>query len=73
MNYIHMVSIISGMDLRWPYYVESFLNVQSNVGNVGSQVISVECLILGKEKIFGFLIHIYEIYILITNKIDSDK
>ncbi len=47
MNYIHMISIISGMDFRWPYYIESYFSVQNNVGSVSSQVISIECMILG--------------------------
>lgn len=48
MNYIHMISIISGMDFRWPYYIENYFSVQNNVGSVSSQVISIECLIIGK-------------------------
>ena len=40
-----MVSIIQGMELKWPFYVRNYLNVYSNVGGVSTQILSFDCLL----------------------------
>jgi len=45
MNYLQMVSIIQSLDLQWPFYVQNYLNVYSNIGGVSTQILSFDCLL----------------------------
>ena len=45
LNYIQSISIIQSLELKWPYYVKSYMNVYSNAGSVSTQVISLDCMV----------------------------
>ena len=45
LNYLQMISIIQSLDLKWPFYVRSYLNVYSNFGGVSTQILSFDCLL----------------------------
>ena len=45
LNYIQSISIIQSLELKWPFYVKSYMNVYSNAGSVSTQVISLDCMV----------------------------
>lgn len=45
LNYAQMISIIRSLELKWPYYVENYLNIAGNIGTVSPQLFSLECII----------------------------
>ena len=45
LNYLQMISIMQGFQLKWPFYVRNYLNFFSSVGGgISAQAISVDCL-----------------------------
>ena len=44
-NYSQMISIIYNLNLKWPYYVGNYLNVNGNLGSISTQILSLDCLI----------------------------
>ena len=44
-NYSQMIAIIHSLELKWPYYVATYLRVSGNVGSVNTQLFSLDCLI----------------------------
>jgi len=54
LNYAQMVIIAASMNLKWPSYVTSFLNVQLMIGNAAEQLFSMDCVIqeFYTEKLF---------------------
>lgn len=45
LNYLQMIAIIQGLELKWPFYVRNYLNIYSNIGGVSTQFLSFECLL----------------------------
>lgn len=45
LNYIQSISIIQSLELKWPFYVKSYMNVYNNAGSVSTQVISLDCMV----------------------------
>lgn len=46
LNYLQMITIIQGFELKWPFYVRNYLNAFSTVGGgISTQVISIDCLL----------------------------
>jgi hypothetical protein len=45
LNYIQSIAIIQSLELKWPFYVESYLNTYSTAGSVSTQTISLDCMI----------------------------
>lgn len=50
LNYLQMISIIRTFDLKWPSYVNNYLNIFSFFGGVSSDIISVDCLLYAYNK-----------------------
>ena len=44
-NYAQMVSIIHSLELKWPYYVTTYMKVTGNIGTISSEFLSLDCLI----------------------------
>ena len=44
-NYAQMVSIIHNLELKWPFYVTTYLKVTGNVGTISTELLSLDCLI----------------------------
>ena len=44
-NYSQMIAIIHSLELKWPFYVASYLKITGNIGSISSQLLSLECLI----------------------------
>ena len=44
LNYIQMIAITHSLDLKWPFYVNDYLNVSSQFGSPGD-VISLDCVL----------------------------
>lgn len=40
-----MIAIVHNLELKWPYYVSTFLSLTGNIASVSTQLISLECLI----------------------------
>ena len=45
LNYVQMIAIIHNLQLKWPFYVESYLKISGNLGTFSTQVFSFDCLI----------------------------
>lgn len=46
LNYLQMISIIESLKLKWPAYLQNFLNVHSNIGGgVSTEALSLECFL----------------------------
>ena len=44
-NYMQMISIIQGLELKWPYYVSNYLKIIGSLGYISGNFFSVDCLI----------------------------
>ena len=44
-NYAQMIAIIQSLELKWPFYVTTYLQISGNVGSVSTQLFSLDCLI----------------------------
>ena len=44
-NYSQMILIIQNINLKWPYYVGNYMKVNGNMGNISTQILSLDCLI----------------------------
>jgi len=40
-----MIAIIQSLELKWPFYVTTYLQISGNVGSVSTQLFSLDCLI----------------------------
>ena len=40
-----MISIIHNFELKWPFYVRTYLQISGNIGGVSTELFSFECLI----------------------------
>ena len=40
-----MIAIIHSLELKWPFYVTTYLRVSGNIGTVSTQLFSLDCLI----------------------------
>ena len=40
-----MIAIIHSLELKWPFYVSTYLRVSGNIGTVSTQLFSLDCLI----------------------------
>jgi hypothetical protein len=45
LNYIQLIAIINGLDLKWPNYLKDFYNVSSNVSGGSGQLLSLDCVL----------------------------
>ena len=45
LNYLQMISIIESLNLKWPVYLQNFLNIHSNIGGVSTEALSLECFL----------------------------
>ena len=45
LNYIQMIAIINGLDLKWPNYLKDFYNVFTNVSGASGQLVSLDCIL----------------------------
>ena len=45
LNYLQMISIIESLQLKWPIYVQNYLNVYANIGGVSTEVLSLDCFL----------------------------
>lgn len=45
LNYIQMIAIINGLDLKWPNYLKDFYNVFTNVSGASGQLLSIDCVL----------------------------
>ena len=43
LNYMQMIGIVSSFDMKWPLYTRSFFSIQSGVGNISTQLFSIDC------------------------------
>ena len=44
-----MIAIIHSLELKWPFYVSTYLRVSGNIGTVSTQLFSLDCLITDYE------------------------
>ena len=42
---MQMISIVYSMDLKWPFYLRSYLGGYSNIGGASGQALSFDCLL----------------------------
>ena len=45
LNYAQMIGIIHNLQLKWPFYVETYLKFSGNMGTFSTQLFSFDCLI----------------------------
>lgn len=45
LNYMQMISIVYSMDLKWPFYLRSYLGGYSYIGGASGQALSFDCLL----------------------------
>ena len=45
MNYVQMMIISASLNMNWPNYTATFLNMQIMVGNAAEQIFSVDCML----------------------------
>lgn len=45
LNYMQMISIVYSMDLKWPFYLRSYLGGYANIGGASGQALSFDCLL----------------------------
>ena len=51
MNFFQISSLISDIDLKWPDYAGVFIIFQSAFGSTLSQLLSLDCVVIGKIRI----------------------
>lgn len=40
-----MIAIIQSLNLHWPFYVKTYIEAYSNMGNLSTQIMSFDCLL----------------------------
>lgn len=63
MNYLQMTAIIHSLDLKWPFYVNDYLEISSKFGSA-ADVLSVDC-ILDDYQLTESKLHVKTIMILV--------
>ena len=52
-NYFHTVTLIGSLNIQWPTSIQNFLNAQSRAGSVSETIISIECFLDPKRKLYS--------------------
>lgn len=78
LNYLQLISIVENLELKWPFYAKSYLNVYTNMGSVSTQTVSLECILndleynvesLYVETIFSILLPFITFFIALSSLI----
>jgi len=61
-NFLQLLAVVSSLDVSWPSFVSTFLDVQYSLGNVAEQLFSVSCIL---QEIEGADLYISKLAIVI--------